>query len=77
MSAHNPDGSRASNGVVDNTSFPLKIGPEQPLLHHQSMLDNPATDGGDEQPAMAIPMYPYGYEGDGDPLFSLDPERKG
>jgi hypothetical protein len=77
MSAHNLDGSHASNGVVDNATFPLKIGPEQPVLHQQSMLDNPGTDGGDDRYPAPIPMYPYGREGDGDSLFSLDPRRKG
>jgi len=61
---------------VDNASFPLKIGPEQPLVHDQSMLDNPATDGADDRYPSPVPMFPYGHEGQGDPLFTLDPAEQ-
>ncbi|HEX6511152.1 MAG TPA: hypothetical protein VF157_02560, partial [Chloroflexota bacterium] len=54
--------------------------PEQPLIRAAgpySLLDNPGTDGGDDRPPEPVPMYPYGWEKAGDPLFGLEPERKG
>ena len=77
MSAHNYDGSRPSNGVSDNLTVPLMIGPEQPLANASSMLLNPGTDGGDERAPAPVPMYPYGFEGQGDDLFTLEPGTKG
>ncbi len=77
MSAHNPDGSHPSNGVADNTAFPLTIGGAQPLLNERPMLLNPGTDSEDDRPPLPVPMYPFGHEGQGDPLFSLEPRQKG
>jgi hypothetical protein len=77
MSALNPDGSHASQGVHDNTSLPLNAGPSQPLNEDRSMLLNPGTDGGDDRAPSPVPMHAYGFEGSGDPLFSLEPNEKG
>jgi hypothetical protein len=80
MAAHNFDGSHPSNGIADNTTMPLHAEPAQPLIQAggpASMLNNQGADGGDDRPPAAVPMHPYGWEGDGDPLFDLNPSRKG
>ena len=80
MAAHNFDGSQASQGVSDGYDLPLHAGPEQTLIQATgggSTLDNPGSDSGDDRPPAPVPMHPYGWEGDADPLFALDPRRKG
>ena len=52
----------------------------QPLIQApgpDSLLDNPGTDGGDHRPPARVPMHAYGWEDDSDPLFTLQPRRKG
>ena len=80
MAAHNFDGSPASHGVADGYDLPLAAGPAQSLIQApggDSMLDNPGLDSGDDRAPAPIPMHAYGWEGDGDPLFSLTPRQKG
>jgi hypothetical protein len=80
MAAHNFDGSHASEGLADGYDLPLLAGPAQPLVQApggESMLDNPGLDGGDDRAPAPVPMHAFGWEGDGDPLFSLSPRQKG
>ncbi len=75
MAMHNPNGSTKPNGVEDNQK--LKGGASQELIQAgpPSMLDNPGTDGANDRAPNPVPMYPYGHEGQGSPLFELGNDR--
>ena len=67
MATLNPDGSEPSHGLLDDNVLPLQAGASQPLLGGSA----------NAQTLDPVPMYPYGCESDGDPLFSLEPRMKG
>ena len=78
MSAHNFDGSTVSNGVNDANDQALINPNDQPILSNDSNgLINPGTDSVNDRYPDPVPMYPYGLENDSDPLFTLNPTRKG
>jgi hypothetical protein len=78
MAAHNFDGSSVSNVVNDANTLPLINPNEQAVLSNDSNgLINPGTDSVNDRYPDPVPMYPYGFETEADPLFTLNPSQKG
>ena len=78
--AINPTGSAGSSGIADIFGSPLQSGPSQPLIdaaHQTSDLDIAGTRSDPDASPNPVPMYAYGFEGQGDDLFSLNPTEKG
>lgn len=72
--------STPSNGVNDPYDQPLKAGPTEPLIQAggpHSGLNNPGTDGADDRAPSPVPMHPYGWERDGEPLFQVEAGQTG
>ena len=80
MAIVNDPGSTGSNYDSDLFEAPLRAGPSQPLIDAQnetSALAIPGTRSDPDTAPNPVPMYPYGFEGQADDLFSLNPQQKG